>query len=306
MSSPPFAESYFEDGRFDFSAGTGSAFRTIYTSLMLVRDVRILIPVAAYLAIEMIFMFLYLASLSEPWVSMWAILVEGLSGEDLSHFPGHLIFMQPVLGRFDIAMEILVHALFQGAVVVLAANSFRNRRVSLGEAFRTAARLYPHLVGVSLVASVLIFAAVNITGRAASNLSGPAGLAVRSSGIFAGLVVQALFLYALPAIITGRKRWTTAISWSVRIAWRFAALSFMMVLVPFLITVPTTFLSMKAEMIALQLSPEFMIHNHVASSIMESIASYLITVGATVLFIQRVRRSGSAAGTDGEEKRTEE
>jgi len=115
---------------------------------------------------------------------------------------------------------------------------------------------------------------------------------IAGSGIIAGLIIQALFLYAVPFALLSDKKFAAAVGESMRMVWRSPAESFLLVLFPFILTLPMMFLSFKAEMIALRLSPDIMIHIYLASEVMKIISSFLITAGATILFI---RGSGDPA-----------
>ncbi len=102
-----------------------------------------------------------------------------------------------------------------------------------------------------------------------AGMDGPARYAALGGGIALGLMIQSLFVYAIPFIMIDGFSAAAALASGISLSLRTFTKTLLIVAVPFLLTVPIILLDMKAEMIALQLSPDFMIHNHIASRVME-------------------------------------
>ncbi len=264
-----------------------SMLRAFMTSLILLRDPRLIVPALISFVLQIAAMPLYIYSPGEPWLPLWALLAGGHAGTALGHYPQHLLLMPHVLGRFDIIMDIFVHSIFQGATVLMVASAFRKEDFGLGPSLFSPFRRYAHLLGVAAISSASVFAVINISEEAATSLQGTASTAVSFAGVAAGLVIQALFLYAVPLIMLDRKSFGGMLAEDLRLFARAPLLSFFIVAVPFILTLPTMLLSIKADVIAIRLEPSFMIHIQAASSFMEMISTYLISAGAAIIYIRR-------------------
>ncbi len=267
--------------------GTRNILRIFATALSLLQNGRLAVPLLLYFALRIAVIFLYLSSVNEPLSSFWALFVGGYSGEDVSHYPVHMILMPTILSRLDIVLDIFASVLFQGATIVLVAAAFRKRKISVGGGFTRAARGYPHMVAVMLVVSIALLLCVNAPRVLNPALRGAAYYGVYALVLLVGLCVQALFLYAIPFILLEGRRAPGAIASSMRSATRSAVTTFLIVAVPFVFTIPTLLLGLKAEMIAYRISPDFLLINQIAGEIIYLIATYAIVGGATITLISR-------------------
>ncbi|MCK4537989.1 MAG: hypothetical protein KAV42_04235 [Candidatus Krumholzibacteria bacterium] len=299
MAGPTILNDPDSEERFSFSAGFRSASRAFFTSVTLLQDFRVILPVLLYLLLQLLLVAAYVNSRVEPWTTFWAVFARGISSEALGHFPGHLILMQPILGRVEIFLDAFIHIIFQSVTVSLIAAAFRKKSISIGAGFRLAGSRYFRLVGISVISSGAVFALVNIARHLSTGFDGLTRIAINGSGVVAALLIQVLFLYAITLIIYKDRPFWKVIPGSVRFALRFPIPSLLIVLIPFIVTLPTTFLSLKAEMIALQLAPDFMIHSMIATLVMEFIATYLITAGAVIFYIHRTTEVHGSSSTEG-------
>ena len=274
--------------RRSLSANFKTVFRSIFTSLTLIQNVRVIAPALAYMFLQMAVMILYLMSLDRPWTSFWALFLGGVDAADVARFPGHLLLMQPILGRVDMFLGAFVQIIFQASTVWLVSAAFRRKTVSVRAAASESIRRYPRLVFVSLLSSALVYAFINLARHISENMDGIARKAAAGSGVLAALAVQTLFLFSIPIIMHRETPAARILPESFGAVAELPMASAIIVIVSFFITLPTTFLSLKAGMIALQLSPDFMIHSHVASTIMEMTANYLLMAGATIIFIHKI------------------
>ena len=269
-----------------YGGGTGNVFNIFAEALSLLRNGWLAVPLILYFALRLAIIFLYLASVTEPLSSFWALLVGGLSGEELSHYPAHLILMPVILSRFDMALDILVSVLFQGATISLIAAAYRRRPVSLAAGFSEASRDYRHLIVVMFAVSIALFVCLNVPRLLTTGLGGAMRLGITGLALLFGLIMQALFLYAIPLVVLERRSAPRAIAASARFTRRNAFTTFLLVAAPFVLTVPTLLLGFRAEMIAFRISPDFLLINQIAGEIMQLIATYLVIGGATIALIR--------------------
>jgi hypothetical protein len=262
-----------------------SALNAFQKALTLLADFRVAVPYLIYFLVQIAVMLVYIHNKSETATSLWAILLGGIPRDVISHYPEHLILMLPVLNRFDMILDIVLRIVFHGATVCLVAAAISGSGVSVAKSFAASGRRYFHLLLISIVSSAAVYISIYVTTSISSGQPGPAGLLIKGSGIGAALVIQLFFLYTTPFIVIGGRSAVRAVKEGFMLSGRSFGRSLAIVTVPFILTIPATFLSMKADIIALQLSPDLMIHIHVASKVMELISTYLLTAAAAVVFL---------------------
>jgi hypothetical protein len=202
-------------------------------------------------------------------------------------------------------LDVIVRCVFHGATIIMIREVFRGRRPGVGDSFGRSIKRYRDLFLVSLISAAAVYAVVSAGRQLTAGITGPARFAAASAWVAAGLVTQAFFVYALPYVVLEGRSFAGALWGGIKLTARLATKTILIVLIPFVLTLPTMLLSLKAEMIALRLSPGFMIHLHVADKVMELVSMYLITAGATVIFMKRTERrvgrgsdTGAAAGSE--------
>ncbi len=281
--------------RRSLTTSISSAFQAFHASLTLLVAPRVAAPYLIYFLFQMLLLAVYLVENSGPLARLWALPISGVSPETLGHYPAHLLLLQPILGRIEIVLEIFFKSLFHGATVYLVAKAIRRGKLFLPRAFSTAGHRYPHLLGVSIISSAAVYAAVYLGSWLSSGIEGPARYAALGGGIATGLIIQSLFVYTIPYIMINGFSAAKALASGISLSLRIFTKTLLIVAVPFLLTVPIILLEMTAEMIALQLSPDFMIHIHIASRVMELVSTYIITASSTMIFL--ARKVARPAGT---------
>ena len=289
MSKRPIIETGTPGKRFDLARGFREAINALHISVSILKDFRIVVPSLFFLLIHMGILKTYLSSIDPPLSSFWALFINGLSGSDLGHYPDHIILMQPILDRIDIFIEIFINIIFQGAITVLIFSAISGKSLSFAGAFRATFRKYFQLFLIALFASALIYPVFILAGNIRAGMSGIAGNTVYAASVAAALAIQGLFLYTTSAIMLYDPNLLRSIRESFRIAWNSPATTFLLVLIPFILTLPTTFIGLKSALIATRLSPDFIIHNYIVSSVIEMISIYLLTAGGTVIFLQKMK-----------------
>jgi hypothetical protein len=257
------------------------------TSLSLLKSVKIIIPLLVYFALKLIVLASYLASTGSRWTTLWALFIRGATGDELGHYPLHLLLMQKILGRFDMILYVLIGSVVTGATTLLVSSAYRKDSVSLKAGIAGSLRAYPHVAGAALVVSVLLLGAVYLTGAGAERLEisfAPVPIGIAS---LLGLFIQALFVYAMPFVVLGGRPAFGALGGSVRAAARSFPRTFVIVLVPFVLILPLTLLEFKAGYIAARITPDVLVYLQVAGEFLHAIASYLTIGCATIVYIWR-------------------
>lgn len=249
------------------------------------RNGRLAVPLALYFLLKLGIILAYAFGPVGATAAVWGILRPGQSGEALSHYPDRLIVMPIMLGRLDIPLEILVLSFAQGITVVLVALAASRAPLSVvGGAARTRTR-YVHLAVAAAVVSAAMFVVFRYPLSLLDRLAGVPRAWELALGVSAGIVVQALFIYAVPFIVLDGRSSIDALRRSVAFAARHPVESLALVALPFALTVPTLLLTLNPQAVAFQLSPEFLVQVQIAGELVEFATGYLLVGGLTLYLL---------------------
>jgi len=258
-------------------------FKCFGAALSHVQNGRLAVPLFLYFLLQLSLIALYVSSGAKGAV-FWTLLKPGLDAEVVTHYPEHLLLMGTILGRLDAPLEVFVLVLAQGATVLLVAAASRRAPIDVRGSLAEAGRRYIHLFVVAAIAAVAMLLCFRYPLTILDGIAGAAFSVVASALIC--IVLQAFLLYTIPFILLEGRSAPDALRRSFGFAGRHFAESFLFVLVPFILTVPTTLLSMNPEVIAFQISPEFLIHVQIVGEAIQFVATYLLMGGLTVFFVQ--------------------
>lgn len=291
MFVPPSPEHINRKEGSGLLARVQSSLRCFGTSISLLANGRVIVPFLIYFIIKVLIVLFYAHVISDPFISFWALFVNNMSGADLSHYPEHIIMMQKILERFDIVLELFLNPIFLGATIFIVASAFTRTSFTIRKGLSKASGEYAHLVITAIIASALMLTSINLPDLIFGH---PGGLFVAitpATGSVLGLIVQALLLYAFPLIILRGENALSAMRGSFRLSKIFLVRSIILVTIPFILTIPTLFLQFNAEIIAIRLSPEFIIYLQITKEVIQLISNYLLFAGATVMFIRLAGRN---------------
>jgi hypothetical protein len=284
-----------DSGTAGAGASIGAGLSAIYKALLLVHRVKIVLPLLLYFFFELIVIILYAKGGPGVLDGFWEIFLPGRGAERIGHYPQRLLLLPTIMGRLDIALDILVHVVAQGMTILLIASALADKPLYLAGSFGRTMRRYWHLAGVMLIATVFILAATylpalpSIFGWTERNRYFMTG-----GGIIFGILVQALFLYAIPFVLLGGENFARAIGKSFGFARRRYLLSLTLAAVPFAVTLPTFLLGFKAQVISLRIFPELIMHIQIMGEVMKLVSTYILVGGVTAIYIQEISHlSGS-------------
>jgi hypothetical protein len=268
--------------------GIKSVLKAFRVAVGLLRRGRPAAPLAVYFLLKTAVVLLYARDSSGAAAHLWRALRPGPGAEALSHYPDRLIAMPAVLGRLDIPLEILVLSFAQGATVLLVALAARGERLSLRAGAARARSRYVHLAVSAAIVSAALFAVFRLSAALLHRIAAIPRAWELGIGISAGLVVQAIFIYAVPFVMLEGRSSIDAVKRSVMFAGRHFVESLALVAVPFAVTVPTLLLALNPRAIAFQLSPEFLVQSQIAGAFMEFAAGYLL-MGSLTIYVLDTR-----------------
>lgn len=98
------------------------------------------------------------------------------------------------------------------------------------------------------------------------------------------VAVYAVFIYAVPAIIVYRDNLLTALKSSFTLFFRYPVFTFFVALIPYLFTVPTSYLSSQSAMIATKFTPELVFYILTAGILVDMLVNFFL-IGAVVNFM---------------------
>jgi hypothetical protein len=262
-----------------------SILKIFISALSALRNPVVALPSVIYFCFHIAIMVVYLRLQNDIIHSFWTILVRGADPEIFNHYPQHIILMQTVLERFDIFLDIFVHIIIQGWLVVLVATSLSRRNPSAAESFSITIKRYGHLLAVSIISSGAVFLIMNISEVITSSLF-PSGRLISAAGsVLLALAVQGALVYAAPFILLEKENLFSSIRKSFSLARRALLLTSLLIVIPFILTLPSVLLDIKAEMISFRLSPDFIIYNHTMGELLQTIATFLMTSGSVVILM---------------------
>jgi hypothetical protein len=284
-----------DSGTAGTGAGIGAGLSAIYKALLLIRSVKIVLPLLLYFVFEVIVILLYAKSGPGILDGFWALFLPGQGSSAVGHYPQRLLLLPMIMGRLDIALDILLHVIAQGTTVLLVTSALTDKPLELAGSFGRTMRRYWHLAGVMLVATVFILASTYLP--ALPSLFGWTErnrYLMTGGGIIFGILVQALFLYAVPFVLLSGEPFFRAIGRSFQFARRHYLLALTLAAVPFVVTLPTFLLGFKAQVISLRIFPELIMHIQILGEIMKTVSTYILVGGVTVIYIQEIlTHSGS-------------
>ena len=283
------------------SGGSGihAGLSAIYDALLLVRGIKIALPLLLYFLFEIVVILLYARSGPGALDGFWGLFLPGRGSAAVRHYPYRLLMLPVILGRLDIALDILLYSIAQGTTVLLVASALRDRPLSLTGSLGRTMKRYWHIAGVMLVATAALFCAAYLPsvpalfGWTARNRYIATG-----GGIALGILAQAFFLYAVPFVLLNGKPFLGAVGGSFRLARRRYPLSLTLAAVPFIITLPTFLLGFKAQFISLRTFPELIMHIQILGEIMKLISGYVLIGGVTVAFIKEIPPTSDHGGDE--------
>ena len=281
--------------------GAGADIRTgfsaIYQALQLVRSIKIVFPLLLYFLFKLFVIILYAKGGPGILDRFWALFLSGHGAGSVGHYPQRFLLFPSLMGRLDIALDILLHVIAQGATILLIASAIGEKSLGLAGSFGHTMRRYWHLVGVMLVATLLILAAAYLPALPSSfGWTSRNRYLITGGGIVLGLVVQAFFLYAVPFVLLNGESFLKAIGKSFRLARRRYLLALTLAAVPFIVTLPTFMLGFKAQAISLRLFPELLMHIQIMGEIMKTISAYILVGGVTVIYTEETAPDSKSTG----------
>jgi hypothetical protein len=247
-----------------------------------------LAPLLVYSAAQALVLVAVVLFAYPPFSAVAAPLLERLFGPQALHYPNNLFVARAAVGQADLLMSVLLGPLTLGAAVVLFAGFYTGSRERVGTAFRWSAASYVPLLGVTALTTALSQGAARLPVALWGHLADESPTRfrlLRMATVAVVLAIQALFVYAVPAIAAGRVRFGAGLAGSLRLAVRQPLTTYLVVAVPAALELLPAWLARQSHVIATRLSPEALIAVMVLWIAVILAAGYAAAGAATRLFI---------------------
>lgn len=245
------------------------------------------VPLAVYFLIKISLIPLYMETIRGPLAGAWTVALDPDMQAAVGHYPWNFVLMPVILGRLDLVLDVLLHVVFQGVTLLLFISVLMERDPSLRKALRKAAGRYLSLLIAALVTSLALFLWFKVTGMTRGFGMG-LPRAVEIAGTAAvGIALQALFVYAIPFILVEGESPFRAILRSTKTALRTFDRSYLLVFIPFLLTVPMTALALKSRSLAEHLTPEVLVPVQVGQDVGIFLSTLILLGTLSALFARR-------------------
>ncbi|RKY30003.1 MAG: hypothetical protein DRP74_07815, partial [Candidatus Omnitrophota bacterium] len=269
------------------------------TGIFLKTQPKLVVPFAIFAAVEALVLFFFFLAPREPFISFMGPIISRLWGDAYLHYPTNFLLL-PRLGSISrMFLAVVLSSLLTGMAVFLVAKVRNKEQVNLKEAFIQAVKRYLSLliiVGLLVVffyVSVKAFSFLVVKYFTATGQTrllwmkpaiwfGPISLAVN---FFIALIIQSLFVYAIPFLMIGKEKLVKAIIRSLVLFKRLFLPTLVLVGIPLLLYVPITILEQNSAFLIQRVFPEFiLIVLLLGIAISSLVVDLLVTISTATLY----------------------
>jgi len=223
-----------------------------------------------------------------PTLASWIKLMGNAEAELFGHYPGLYLLLPLAFQWGKLVVGIIFEGLAAGLTVVLFANYFcrkLSKRWSLSDAFKAWPQL---LIGWIIITGILFIVNWYLPGMASEFLHrSPRRAALFDIGLKLLTVgLYSIFIYALPALIVLRQNILRAFVTSFGYFFKLPVFSFFLALIPYLMTLPVSYLTGNVEVIVTRFSPELMYYILISGIIIDLLINYWVTGAVTKFLIE--------------------
>lgn len=226
------------------------------------KDPRIYLPFMIFAIVEMVTLFLLFLAPRMPFRVVMGPVISSLWGEQYLHYPYNFVLLPKLAGFSRMVLSVLAGSLLTG--------------ISLAYLYKkpigAAIKKYLHLLLIVFLLTVLFYYCNKIFGKlllkyftsghtkllfiGARMWLGPINLFIVQ---FMAVVLQALFVYAIPVVMLSEKKFFGAILESVGMFFTNFRLTILFVLIPMMLTVPLLALNYNGSYFMSIFCPEFVL-----------------------------------------------
>ncbi|RKX31060.1 MAG: hypothetical protein DRP46_04175 [Candidatus Zixiibacteriota bacterium] len=244
------------------------------------------------LAIMQFIVLLIFRSYVNPYVYPILSPLVGLLGEKnaaiFSQYPGLYIALPFVFQWGKLVLGILFEGFAIGWASMLFMRYFHARKDDSLD-FRAVLYRWPQLaVAWTLVTAVIIVINTLLPELFAGQLIGSPRRIIAFETLLRllAVAVYALFIYAVPSIVVYKNNILKAFKTSLSLFFRFPIFTFFLALIPYLFTVPTSYLSGKSTVIVDKFTPELIFYVLAVGLVIDMLVNFFLTTSVVNFLIE--------------------
>ncbi len=225
-------------------------------------------------------------------------------GEMYLHYPVNFLLLPKLFNYGNIVLRIILESLMAGVTVAMVVQALKKFSPRFRTNCKKGIRKYITLVAVW----VMLFALITIVFRVPVFLitkyySNYVGIfrqanflrvAVLSS-IFIAIMIEALLAYTVPAVMIEHKRTFKAIKRSFSVVRGISLETFLLVLIPTLLTLIPVFLKLKLPALIDRFFPEVTLYVIILGILISLFSNFLLIISVTILFLRKTETSDEGA-----------
>ena len=226
------------------------------------RNVKTFAPFLIYAILQVALLYSLINFSQSPFSSLLVPVIRKIFGEPALHYPNFYMILTSLYSQINIMLSGIFGIVFVGMATHLFALNFKDKKTSLGEAFKTTMSKYLILFLIWVVASVLMLLMIIGLPFVLKEFLQPQYLLGRIFdivGLLFGIIVSAMFAYSTVLVVLERKKFSQAISNTFSIFFKNSGTSFFLVAVPTAFYFPISYLSRRIDIIFSKFSPETMV-----------------------------------------------
>ncbi len=257
-------------------------------------------PFLTLAILEFLVLILLYSAPREPLRALLGPPIKTFWGEKFLHYPLNFILLPKLVSRSFMVLSIVFGSLLSGMAVSIILDIYNKKRVQIFNAFKVAIKRYLSLFGILLIINLGYyfigkFISVTLikyfyTGHSKLLFMGPKiwlGIIFIAVNFFMAILIQAIFVYSIPAIIIDNKGFHKSIGKSIVLFFKFFIPTVLLVLLPMLLYIPIIVLSSNYIFLMDKLFPEIVFYVEALSIIFSVlIIDPVVTMSTTLLYLK--------------------
>jgi hypothetical protein len=223
------------------------------------KDPKIYLPFLIFAGIELLSLIVLYLAPRAPLRSVFGPIIRTFWGEQFLHYPQNFLLLPKLAGLARMNLSVLFGSLLTGVAVAYLYKM----------SFLKAVRKYGNLLFIVFILTISYYVLYKVmfivlvkyfqAGHAKLLFWGPnawLGPFLSILNQLLALVLQSLFVYAIPIILTTERKFIGAIIGSARVFMKNFVLTILMVGIPMLIAIPLLFLNYNSQYLMTKIAPE--------------------------------------------------
>ncbi len=263
----------------------------------------IYLPFLIFAGIELAFLMLLFLAPRQPLRPLLGPPIDRFFGERFLHYPLNFLILPKMISQVRVVLTVLVGSLMTGTAVLMTIKTYAKQTAEFKPSLRSAAKNYIALFCIVLFITVLFQLAIRVTSALmlkyfvsghAKFLFVPAkiwlGPILTVINIILGIFIQAVFIYAIPALLNENKRLVPALARGLNVFGKLFAPTMILVILPMIVYIPIIVLNYNILYLVNNVFPESVLLLLLASTVISSLfIDPLITVSTANLYLNSGR-----------------